>query len=57
MGNLRTDKKDHPARVPFTNYSNIKFRLVVLYFMNLPWLQLLALHTYEQLFMRNRTVP
>jgi len=31
-------------------------RLVVLYFLNLPSMQLLLLHTYEELLMRNCTV-
>jgi len=30
--------------------------LVVLHFMNLPSMQLLVLHTYPELLMRNRTV-
>jgi len=31
-------------------------RLLVLYFVNLPSLQLLVLHIYDELLMRNRTV-
>jgi len=43
------------AAVPSPNCSNCMARLVVLYFMNLPSLQLLELNTYEELLVENRT--
>jgi len=49
VGNLRSVKQNHPARRPFTNCSNCMDRLVVLYFMNLPSLQHLLFHTYEEI--------
>jgi len=55
-GPIRLAKQNHPARCPFTNCSNCMVRLVVLYIMKLPSLQLLLLHTYEELRVRNRTV-
>jgi len=56
VGNLWPAKQHHPARSPFTNCSNCMARPVLLYFMNLPSLQLLVSHTYEGLLMRKRTV-
>jgi len=38
------------------NCSNCMARLAALYFMNLPSLQLLALNTYKELLIRNRTM-
>jgi len=49
-------KQNHQARSPFTNCSNFIAHLMVWHFMNLPSLQLLALHTYEELILRNRSV-
>jgi len=40
---------------PFTNCGNCVTYLVVLYFMYLPSLQFLVLHTYEEL-LRNSTI-
>jgi len=47
-GRIRPTKKNYPARTPFTNCSSYMARLVVLYFMSLPSLQRLVLHTYEK---------
>jgi len=44
--NLRPAKQNYPPRSPFANCSNYMTRLVVLYFMSLPSLQHLVLHTY-----------
>jgi len=46
---IRPAKQNYPARTPFTNCSNYMASLVVLYFMSLPSLQHLVLHTYEKL--------
>ena len=46
----------HPAHSPFTNCSNFVAHVMVLHFINLPSLQLLALYTYEEQILRNRTV-
>jgi len=54
---IRPAKQNHPARSVFTNCNNFMARLIVLHFMNLPSFQLLVLHTYEEVLMRNRTVP
>jgi len=63
MGQQPTDhgpdlarQANHPAVRPFTNCSNCMTRLAVLYFMNVPSLQLRLLLTYEELLMRNCTV-
>ena len=47
LGNLLPANQNYPPR-PFTNCSNYMARLVVLYFMSLPSLQDLVLHTYEK---------
>jgi len=48
VGNLLPAKQNYRPRSPFTNCSNYMARLVVLYFMSLPSLQHLVLHTYEK---------
>jgi len=48
VGNLRPAKHNYPPRSHFTNCSNDMARLVVLYFMSLPSLEHLVLHTYEK---------
>jgi len=48
VGNLRPAKHNYLPRSPFTNCSNYMARPVVLYFMSLPSLEHLVLHTYEK---------
>jgi len=47
-GGIRHAKQNHPACRPFTNCGNCIARLLVLYVMNLPSLQLLF-HIFEEL--------
>ena len=50
-GRIQIAKQNHPARSPFTNYSNDTARPVAVYFILLMYLpcNYLALYTYEKL--------
>jgi len=56
VSNLQSAKQNHPVSSPVTNCSNCMAPLVLLYLINLPSMQHLVLHTYEEQLMRKRTV-